>query len=176
MVTESLRAGRPAQDARKGPTRPATDHHGVHPTSFAPWHRRHPAAFVVLMVTTIVLVVLALGAGLLLGLGVLFVHALSDPVPADRHDAVGVRQRVAIYGETLDRGWDVRGLLCTRLAEADPADRWFPPAPRTPGVVTIDGDDATVVVSSSNPPAAAATVTTLRFRYESGVWRYCGVS
>lgn len=145
-------------------------------TYLAPWHRRHPAVFITLVVTTTVLVVVALTIGAIAGLFVLFVRALSDPVPVDRRDAATVRERVAIYGRAADNGWDLRGSQCAGLVDAEPGRRWFPPGPRYAGAVTIDGDDATVIVSSSPTPATASTVAALTFRYEAGVWRYCGVS
>lgn len=176
MVTESL-----LRDKR--PTRTATDDRGVHPNYFAPWHRRHPAAFVVLMITAIVLVVLTLGAGLLLGLGVLFVHALSEPVPVDAHDERAVRSRFSTYAGDVDASRDVSVMWCTRLAKGDARSRWFPPGPRSTGDVTIDGDAATIVVhysplgAPSDPDEDPVRATTLvQFRYESSAWRYCGVS
>ncbi|CAM3821863.1 hypothetical protein ACXYTP_07000 [Tsukamurella ocularis] len=155
----------------------------MHPNHFAPWHRRHPAAFVVLMVTAIVLVIVTLGAGLLLGLGVLFVHALSDPVPVDAHDERTVRARFSIYADDVDASRDTSSMWCARLATGDPSGRWFPRGPRSTGDVTIDGDVATMALTYSpqgapsdpdDDPVLARTL--VRFRYESGVWRYCGVS
>ncbi len=160
----------------KAVVRAGTDDLRVQQTYLAPWRRRHPAVFITLAVTTTVLVVVVLTIGAVVGLLVLFVRALSDPVPVDRHDAATVRGRVAIYGQAVDNGWDLRGSQCTGLVDAEPARRWFPPGPRYAGAVTIDGDDATVIVSSSPTPATAATVASLTFRYEAGAWRYCGVS
>ena len=151
----------------------------MHPNYFEPWHRRHPVAFVVLMVTTIVLVVFTLVAGVLLGLGILLVHALSDPVPVDKHDERTVLTRLHNYATDIDTGSDVSSMWCTRLAAGDASTRWFPPGPRSTGDVTITGDAATVVVTYTRKPTDSdedPAKTLVQFRYESGVWRYCGVS
>ncbi|NMD57606.1 MULTISPECIES: hypothetical protein [Tsukamurella] len=155
----------------------------MHPNYFEPWHRRHPAVFIILTVTAIVLIILTVGAGLLLGLGVLFAHALSDPVPVDEHDERTVRARLSGYGADVDSGRDVSGLWCERLVDGDESTRWFPPGPRTTGDVVIDGDIATIGVhyypqgapkDPDEDPVRAKKVA--QFRYESGMWRYCGVS
>ncbi|MCS3780810.1 hypothetical protein [Tsukamurella ocularis] len=155
----------------------------MHPNYFEPWHRRHPAAFIILTVTAIVLVILTLGAGLLLGLGVLFVHALSDPVPVDAHDERTVRTRFSSYADDVDASRDVSGMWCTRLKNGAGSTRWFPPGPRSTGDVTVDGDAATIGVhyypqgAPTDPDEDPVRAKTLvQFRYESGLWRYCGVS
>ncbi|KXO89806.1 hypothetical protein AXK56_06505 [Tsukamurella pulmonis] len=148
----------------------------MQPNHLAPWHRRHPVAVVVLTVVTAVLIVVTVTLAVVIGLFVMLAHALSDPIPVDRRDAATVRERVEMYGLAVDKGWELTGSQCNRLRDAEPGEKWFPPGPRYAGSVRIDGDDATVVVSSSPTPATAQMVSSLAFRYESGAWRYCGVS
>ena len=58
-----------------------------------------------------------------------------------------------------------------------------PARPRSTGDVTVDGEAATMVVhyspqgAPSDPDEGLVRAKTLlQFRYESGMWRYCGVS
>ena len=155
----------------------------MHPTYFEPWHRRHPVAFVLLTVAAATTTVLSLAVASGIGLLILLAHALSDPVPVDAHDERAVRARFSIYADDVDASRDVSGMWCTRLVNGDTGTRWFPPGPRSTGDITIDGEAATMVVhyspqgAPSDPdedPVRAKTL--LQFRYESGMWRYCGVS
>ncbi|KXO89031.1 hypothetical protein [Tsukamurella pseudospumae] len=147
----------------------------------APLRQRNPAAFVAVAATSAIAFVLVVAVAALaaaFGMLLLLAHALSDPLVHDRHDEGSVRFRASLFSRDSAPGKDMSDSMCRRiLGSFDARDRWYPPGRWLVGAVTIAGDDATVAVT--HPVTAGAdreTTTTVRFRYEGGLWQYCGVS
>lgn len=176
--------GRPraGQAARKRAARPEPHDQAVVNPYQAPLRQRNPAAFVGVVVTAAIAFVLVVALAALaaaVGVLVLLAHALSDPVVHDRHDEVSVRFRAGLFSRDAGSGEDVSAAMCRRiLGSFDPADRRYPPVPWLDGAVAIRGDDATVVVTHPVRTGAdqGVATTTVRFRYEGGLWQYCGIS
>ncbi len=150
----------------------------------APLRQRNTAAFIAIALTSAIagtLVVAMAVAGAAIGLLLLLAHAMSDPVALDRPDETSVSFRVSEFSEKItEGGWgDMSDYMCRRLQGSfDARDRWYPPGPWFESSVSVDDHEAKVVVIH---PAAAGidrglATTTVRFRYEAGLWQYCGVS